>query len=357
MSGSGPRGFRKLRIAEVQPHPGGGAKSLFLEIGDAEQAGFRWKAGQHLTLGFVLGGREVRRCYSIFTSPHTGEPPGILVKQIANGPVSTHINEFLEAGDEIDVMPPFGGFLLEPDPSARRTYYMIGAGSGITPLHSMLQSVLVAEPHSTVHLIYGNRTPDTVLLRDRLDDLKRRHPNTLTVSHVLSRNPMFSGCKPWRTGRVDSGAVEAAIRDFPPYAQDTRYFVCGPGAMNRTVREALVGLDVPGERIRSESFGGGEGDDDTVSGCAATATIVMNGRTESVPIAAGQTVLQAARACGLQPPYSCQAGVCGACRADLRKGSVHMRSRAALDDGEIDMGAVLTCQSVATSTELELSFD
>ena len=332
------------------------AKTIVLDVPASLKKTFSWRAGQHVSLRFVLDGKEARRSYSISASPASGEPLQITVKRIRNGLVSNHVNDAVEAGSAIEVMPPFGGFCLDPGDRQRRTHYFFGAGSGITPLIAMIQSVLMAEPWSVVHLAFGNRNSDTILFRDLLADLAQVHPDRLNVRHVLSRPSFWSGFDYWRKGTVDKAAVEALIEESPPYAQDVQYHVCGPGDMNRVVRSALLSLDVPPSRVHMESYGGPADLDDTVEGIASTAEVTLDGHARTVPVAPAQTLLDAARAAGLAPPFSCQSGVCGACRAQLVRGSVHMRSRMALDDGEVAENVVLTCQSVATSATLSIKF-
>ncbi len=350
------RDFHALRVRERREEIKGAVTVVF-EVPEHLAEIFAWRPGQHLTLRFTLKGEEVRRSYSISASPVSGDPLQITVKRVAGGLVSNHINDRVRAGDTIDVMPPFGTFRLDPGDRLRRTHYFFGAGSGITPLVAMLQSVLIAEPYSVAHLIYGNRSADTILLKGRLEDLRARYPGRLTVSHVLSRPSMWSSFSHWRRGLVDKAAVEAAINENPPYAQDTQYYICGPGKMNQTVRDALMGLDVPANRLHMESYGGAIEVDGTITGVAAEARIHLSGCTHTVAIPQGQTILQATRAAGLSPPFSCQSGVCGACRANLVNGSVHMRARLALEDEEAAAGAILTCQSIATTGALSVVFE
>ena len=348
--------FHRLEVAEVRAETDA-AVSVMFDIPDRLKDAYRWRPGQHVTLRLKIDGEEVRRSYSISASPYSGDPLRITVKRVESGLVSNHINDTVAAGGTIDVMTPFGGFCLDPGETARRTHYFFGAGSGITPLFSMLHSVLLAEPHSTAHLIYGNADADTVIFREALDTLVEDHGGRLTVSHVLSNPSMWSWFSPWRTGIVDEAAVGAFVDANPPYAQDAQYYICGPGGMNGSVTVALMNLDVPAERIHSESFGAPDPADTSVEGIASEATIHVNGRAETMQIAQGETILRAARRAGMEPPYSCEAGVCGACRAKLTDGSAHMRSRAALEDDEIAAGYVLTCQAVPTSERIEVDYN
>ena len=351
------RDFHPMVVRDTRVEIGGLAKTIVFDIPSGLQETFAWRAGQHISVRFMISGDEVRRSYSISSSPDAGDPIQITVKRVKDGLVSNPVNDTVAAGAVIDVLPPFGGFHLYPARTLRRTHYLFGAGSGITPLNAMLRSVLEAEPWSVAHLVYGNRNADSILFREQLSDYAASCPNRLTVRHVLSRPSAWSGFDHWRRGVVDKSAVEALISEEPPYAQDVQYYICGPGGMNLAVRAALLATDVPPERIHMESYGGAVERDSSGEGIKARAAVTLGGRTRTVAIAQAQTLLAAVRAAGLDPPFSCQSGVCGACRARLTAGSVHMRALMALDDAEVKAGAVLTCQSVATSERLALTYD
>ena len=348
--------FHGLRVLETRAETDQ-ATSVIFDVPVALQATFCWRAGQHLTVRFDIGGEEVRRSYSISQTPVTGEPLRITVKRVKNGVVSNHINQGVKAGDTIEVMPPFGGFCLDPDESARRTHYFFGAGSGITPLFAMIRSVLEAEPHSVAYLAYGNVSADTIIFRDRLAELEQEAGGRLTVRHVLSKLSYWSSFEYWRRGIIDVEAVKAFIDDHQPYAQDAQYYICGPGTMNGAVKSALMNLDVPVQRIHVESYGGAVERDTSFEGVASVARVSLNGETMSIAVAPGQTVLDAVRVAGGTPRYSCQSGVCGACRARLDGGAVHLRARMALTDDEIANGAILTCQALAKTPELAISYN
>lgn len=349
------RDFHQLTVAAITPEIEGGATSVTFDVpaGLADQ--FHWQAGQHLTLRFMLDGGEVRRSYTIANPP--GAALRITVKRVPGGQVSNHIGDQLRVGDIVDVMPPFGGFTLPPGATARRTHYFFGAGSGITPLWAMINAVLAQEPHSVAHLIYGNAREDSILFRAPLEALEQAQPSRLTLRHLLSAPSLWSWFTPWRKGRLDAKAVAAAISETPPVAQDVHYWICGPGSMNGDVKSALMAMDVPANRIHMESFGGATALDTTVEGIAAQAQVTLKGVTHEVPVAKGQTLLEAALAAQLTPPFSCQSGVCGACRGRLTEGKVHLRARMALEDKEVEAGAILSCQAVATTSELKVDFD
>lgn len=350
--------FYKLRVLEIREEIGGQAKSVMFEVPAQLEGTFSWRPGKHLNLRFHLDGAEARRSYTISSSPFIGEPMRITVKRVKGGLVSNYINDHIEAGDEIEVMPPCGSFFLDPGQDERRTHYFFGAGSGITPLFSMIASVLHAEPHSVARLLYGNRNDKTILFQATLAELQEAFPNRFTVCHVLSAPSMMSWFTPWRIGKIDQEAIGAFIQENPPYAQDAQYYICGPGNMNQDLKRILnCHFDVPPNRIHMESFGGVQDVDDSIMGMEAALGITLSDKTHSVPVQANQTLLDAARQSGLTPPFSCQSGICGACKAQLASGSVHMRSRPALEDSEVEAGTILTCQAVATSEFLEINYD
>lgn len=347
--------FHPLIVAEVRPEIGGRATSIVFDVPAHLAETFRWTAGQHLTLRFDLSGGEERRCYTISNPPR--ERLRITVKRVEGGIVSNHIGDSLRPGDVVEVMPPFGGFTLVPSATARRTHYFFAGGSGITPVYAMIRAMLRHEPHSVAHLLYGNRSEREILFREELDGLAEAHPDRFTLRHVLSSQSLLSWFSPWRRGRIDGDAIRAAIEETPPVAQDAQYWVCGPGGMNAGVRDALMALDVPAGRIHMESFGDtAAAPADATLGVAATARVTLDGETHDVPVSPGQTILDAARTAGLAPPFACQSGVCGACRARLTEGKVHMRARMALEDPDIARGDILTCQAVAKTDRIALRF-
>lgn len=349
--------FYPLTVIETREEIGGQAKSVMFDVPAELQATFRWRAGQHLPFKFDINGEDVRRSYSISSSPVTGEPLRITVKRVKGGLISNHINDNVKAGDTILAMPPNGSFCLDAVQNQRRTHYFFGAGSGITPLYSMLTSVLTNEPHSSAHLIYGNNNAKSIIFADELAEWVAQSQGQLSVSHVLSNPSLWSGFDYWRKGIVDKAAIEALIGEHPPYAQDAQYYICGPGGMNQAVKAALMAIDVPANRIHMESYGDAAQADDSVKGIAAQAKITLEGKTHQLAIGDNQTVLAAAQQAGLEPPYSCQSGVCGSCKATLKSGEVHMRAHMALDDEEIAKGSILCCQAVALSPQLQIVYD
>ncbi len=210
--------FYRLQVAAIHQETAA-ATSVEFDLPESLHEIFRWRSGQHVTLRFQLTGEDVRRPYSISSSPWTGELLRITVQRVVDGRVSNHIHDSITVGSEIDVMPPFGGFCLDPVATHHRTHYFFGAGSGITPLYSMLRSVLEAEPRSSACLLYGNRDEKNIIFKQALADLAVGHSERLSVVHTLSSRSLWSSFQAW-TGRIDAGAVNRFIDQHPPYAQD-----------------------------------------------------------------------------------------------------------------------------------------
>ncbi|SDX72719.1 ring-1,2-phenylacetyl-CoA epoxidase subunit PaaE [Ruegeria halocynthiae] len=349
------RNFHALTVSEIRKDIDGAATNIMFDVPPALKDLFEWTSGQHLTIRLRINGEEHRRSYTISNPP--GSALRITLKRVKGGIVSNHIGDTLSAGDTVDIMPPFGQFTLIPGKLNRRTHYFYGAGSGITPLYAMIRSVLTEEPHSSAHLVFGNTDANSIMLRDEIEQMQAQYPQRFSVRHVLSRPALLSWFLPWRTGRLNAEAIQVSISETPPVAQDTQYWICGPGKMNSDVRSALLDLDVPDQRIHMESFGGDTESDMSVSGVEAEARIELNGATFDVPVRAGETILDAARSAGLNPPFSCQSGVCGACVALLQQGTVHMRNRMALEDDDISKGLILSCQSIATQDKISVRFE
>jgi len=349
---------KPIPVLSTEEQIGGLAKTVSFDVPENLRDQFTWTAGQHLTLCFHINGEEVRRCYTISSSPTSGDPLRITVKRVKGGLVSNHINDNVQKGHTVDLLPPGGSFQLIPEDTERRTHYFIGAGSGITPLFAMLHTVLTAEPYSQAHLLYANRNDESIIFSDTLRSLSESYPDRLTVSHIFSAPRLLSSFPYWKSGKIDATLLEKWITENSPYAQDCQYYLCGPGTMNRDLKLALQSLDVPSDRIHFESFGGGDSDDtnDGIKSCPATAQVTLDGKTHTVQIAQDQTILEAVRAAGLTPPFSCQSGICGQCQATLSSGTCEMKSHAALDDSDLETQKILTCQSLCTSPELEFIY-
>lgn len=335
------------------------AKEITFDIPQELKEKFTYKSGQYLTLKFNLKGEEVRRSYSLCSSPNE-DTLRIGVKRVKNGLVSNHINNNIKIGDTIEVMLPDGRFFADVKPQNYKTYYLFAGGSGITPVLSILKSVLHTEKHSFVNMIYANRSQDTIMFQSELEQLQAQYSDRFILVHYLSQ-PNTSWLKKetltFEKGRVDADAVQAFMNECPPYAQNTEYYICGPEKMKESIVKSLQNIDVPKSRIFIESFGGGETKEVTNIIENAQLNAILNGENVTTQIAKGKTILRALLDNGNNPPYSCEGGVCSSCMCKITKGEVAMKKNLALTEKEVESGYILSCQSVPLSNEIEVIFE
>lgn len=368
--------FHALPIAAVTPATAEAATVAFA-VPPALRDTFRYHAGQYVTLRFVINGKEERRAYSMSSSP-LEEHVAVTIKRVKGGVVSNHVLDQLKPGDAVDVMPPQGRFLVKTDGAAKRDYYLFGAGSGITPLMSIIRAVLEEEPKSRLHLYYGNRREETIIFRAELAELQRRYAGQLNVVHTLSRPKKrkagglkgFLGAKvtDWagQTGRISIRGVQEFLQAHPAAGSNRAFYVCGPGRMIDEVEQALLGLGVFKEHIHSERFvsahqAGKEAApvENSASdlGGGAQVQCKLQGQSYDLTLKPGQTILDGMLEAGAEPAYSCLAGACSTCMAKVTEGGVRMEVCFAIDDDEIAAGYVLTCQAHPTTPTVKVDFD
>jgi ring-1,2-phenylacetyl-CoA epoxidase subunit PaaE len=349
-------GFVRLRVAAVERLTRDSAAVTF-HVPDELAERFRFRPGQHLTLRRVVDGLDLRRTYSVCSSA-AGGPLRVAVKRLDGGLFSTWVLDGLAPGEELEVLPPTGRFGPDPDPRRARRYGLIAAGSGITPVLSIAWTVLEVEPQSDVVLLYGNRTSGDVMFLDELSDLKDRFPERLQVLHVLSREEQDSELL---SGRLDPERLQRLFSTLVPVDAVDEWYLCGPFGMVTEGRQTLLDVGVPPDRVHIELFHADpppprERRSD-VSGDAATVTVLLHGRSTTVPVERdGPSVLDAVLAVRADAPYACKGGVCGTCRARCVSGSVEMDVNYALEPDELAAGVVLTCQSHPTSDEVRLEY-
>jgi ring-1,2-phenylacetyl-CoA epoxidase subunit PaaE len=359
------REFEQLEIAEVRRETPE-AISVVFAVPEALRQAFRFKPGQHLTLRATLGGEELRRTYSICSGP--GEPhPRIAIKRIADGRFSNWANDTLGAGDRIDVMPPLGRFVLPESDGRARHIVAFAAGAGITPIIAMIKHALEREPATSFTLVYGNRTPQSILFRQELEDLKDRHLGRFILLNVLSHNEESSA--PLFEGRITADKVAALASSLFEPAEVAHFFLCGPGSLIKDTRNALLALGVPRERVHHEFFAPGGGAyrgksspsprlrGEGVSGAGTEAVAILDGIRHRFTVPPGGQVVDAALAAGIRVPYSCKGGMCCTCRARLVEGEAEMTTNYSLEPWEIERGFILTCQAVPKSDRLVVDYD
>jgi ring-1,2-phenylacetyl-CoA epoxidase subunit PaaE len=329
---------------------------------------FQFQPGQYLTLRATIHGADVRRSYSICsTRRHLDNKHELVVgiRPMTGGVFSNWAAQELKAGDTLSVMPAQGRFISKRPRALHRVGF--AAGSGITPILSIMASTLEDQPESKFTLIYGNRSMASVLFNEALQDLKDRYPGRLTLIHILSRQAQEAD---FLEGRLDGEKIRAIIDNLLPVKSMDEVFICGPEAMIEATQTALLSAGVPADRVYSERFTSPVLETLTpaarqavVAGSklpdagAVSLTIMLDGKPHRLQMGTNQRVLDVALAAGLDLPYSCKGGVCCTCRVKVMEGSVHMDKNFGLETWETEKGFVLSCQARPTSDTLVVSYD
>jgi len=349
--------FHRLRIADVRRETPD-CVSLAFEIPDEVAPEYRFVQGQHVALRAKLDGEETRRSYSICSGCDDDELR-VAVKKVPGGRFSIWVNETLKPGDIIDVMTPEGRFFTSLAPEREKNYVAFTAGSGITPVLSLIRTTLAREPRSRFTLVYGNRRQSSVMFHETLEDLKDRYLTRFRLYNVFSREEqdvdLFNG-------RIDADKVRAFLATLIPVTTIDEAFVCGPATMIDEVEQALLAAGVAPDHIHIERFGVPGATTaapiDDAEAAESKLTLVIGGVRREVEFHRGQhSILEAGRAAGLDLPYSCKGGMCSTCRGKLLEGQVRMAKNYALEPHEVAAGYVLTCQSYPLTERVFISYD
>lgn len=332
-----------------------------LNIPENLQSSFNFISGQYLTFEALINGENVRRSYSLCSAPDENLWQ-VAIKRVEGGRFSTFANESLHAGEKLQVMEPDGNFKLVTDVANKNHYVAFAAGSGITPIISMIKVVLRDEPNSKFTLFYGNRNVDSIIFREELDALKNQHLNRLSVHHILSKEKLGS---PLFFGRIDAQKCSRFGEVIFDPQEVHSFFLCGPSQMIFDVKDTLVGMGVDSQNVHFELFNTDdikvEKKDEEISFNPETeskVTIILDDESFDMPLAyGGSSVLDAALAAGADLPYACKGGVCSTCKAKVVEGEVIMDLNYALEPDEVENGFVLTCQSHPRSSTLTVNFD
>ena len=350
--------FHPLTITEVRRETAD-AVSLRFAVPAELADDYRFVQGQHLTLKTEIDGKEVRRSYSICAGVDDGELR-VAIKQVAGGLFSTWVNSgALKAGDTLDVMTPEGRFHSPLDGTNAKHYVAFAAGSGITPILSLIKTTLAREPHSRFSLVYGNRGSKSVMFAEALEDIKNRHLTRFTMYTLFSRETqdieLFNG-------RLDRAKVAAFVDTLIPVPDVDEAFICGPGAMIDEVEAGLLAAGLPADRIHLERFGVPDAapahHSEPGDAAEATITLIQDGLKRQVAFGKNDpSILDVALAAGMDLPYACKGGVCCTCRAKVLEGEVRMDKNYALEQSDLDAGYVLTCQAHPLTERVVISFD
>ena len=355
--------FHALRVLRIEPDTPE-AVIVSFEVPAALREVFGYTQGQYLTLRATIDGQDLRRSYSICAGVDDAELR-VGVRKVRGGVFSNWINTRLQPGDSVQVMAPQGRFFVPIEPDARRHHLGIAGGSGITPILSIMKTVLAREPASRFTLIYGNRGLKSTMFKEEIEDLKDRYLTRLVLHHVFSDEHTDA---PINMGLMDRAKIGAFLRALVFPSTIDHAYVCGPFQMNDEAEAALLAAGVPEDRIHIERFGVPQQATGPVGAVVHEAkpgdaersriVIVRDGLRREIEFSRDQpSILDAASAAGLEVPFSCTSGVCGTCRAKVLEGDVRMERNFALGKQEVAAGFVLTCQAHPMTERVVLSFD
>ncbi len=350
--------FHSLKVIDVVRETAD-AVSVAFEVPANLKQDYKYKQGQYLTLKFNIKGEELRRSYSICSSPVDENELRVAIKKVKDGRASTYINDNLKIGDMVEVMIPMGNFFTEMNAVNKKNYVLFGGGSGITPMLSILKTVLKSEPNSRITLFYGNNDESSIIFKKQIEQLSVVNSDRLNVVHVLNTPP--EGHPEKLKGMMTKEKNIELVKDYVDVSLDNEYFICGPGLMMENVVNALKELKINETKVHIEYFTAPVNADEikpsgnTAKG--ASATIIIDGDEHPVVLEENETILEAAIRIGLDAPYACQGGSCCTCRALLQEGKVEMAVNYALSASEVKQGFILTCQSRPTTDKVVVNYD
>lgn len=351
--------FHRLTVDDLRRETSD-AISLTFAIPDELADDYAFASGQYLTLRTTIEGEEVRRSYSICSSPDDRELR-IAVKKVDGGAFSSWALDELKSGDTLDVMTPTGRFGVAHAPDEARIHVGFAAGSGITPIMSIIRGILARELKSRFFLFYGNRATSGVLFRQALEELKDRFMGRFSVLHVLSQEEQDL---PILHGRLDREKAAVLLRSMVPAEAIDHVFICGPLAMSEEIAATCAELGIAAERVHVERFVSGLGGKPRPKAVIAPsappkaiASLIVDGKRKEVPIAEGEAILDAALRAGMDLPYACKGGMCSTCRAKVVEGVTEMDVNYSLEPWELKAGFVLTCQAHPVSDRVVVDYD
>ncbi|MCS6821840.1 MAG: ferredoxin--NADP reductase [Microscillaceae bacterium] len=338
----------QLKVKSIIPQTDQAIQVIFEQ---PEQERLAYKAGQFLTFLLNIEGEEFRRAYSLCSSPFANEPPSVAIKRVAEGKVSNFLNDTLKEGYTLTSLPPKGVFTTDLSAHQKRHFVFFAGGSGITPIFSLLKSVLLVEKESKVSLIYANRNIHSIIFKQDLEQWQQQYANRFQMIHILEQAPSLSWQYP--TGYLTPEMIKELLAQLPQMnIRDTEYFMCGPAPMMQIIEQSFVQLGIPKEKLRKENFAlspeeSAQGIESQTNILTTTSdflvTIHYEGLTHQVIVKPTQTILEAALKQGIQLPYSCQSGLCTACMGKCIQGKVKLDEEDALTPKELEQGYILTC--------------
>ncbi len=355
--------FQALKVKDVRQETPD-CVSIAMDVPGSQTQLFQFEPGQYLTFKAIIDGTEVRRSYSICSSPGDGELR-VAVKRVENGKFSTYANESIKVGDILEVMPPMGKFTHKKSSGSHKEYLAFVSGSGITPVMSIMKSVLENEPNSHFTLIYGNRSKGSIIFREAIEALKNKYMQRLRIYYLLSREyieiPLFTGrinaakCKEFCDSLIDVNTIDES-------------FICGPEEMILSVKQQLIDSGLGADKIHIELFTSPDqpkathdvwvAAQESNKGAMSSVSITLDGTTFTMDVPfVGESILDAALRNGADLPYACKGGVCCTCRARVMEGEAEMEVNYALEHDEVEKGFILTCQAHPRTERVVIDFD
>lgn len=355
--------FHKVNIKEIKRETPE-AVSVAFEIPENLKKDFQYRGGQYVNVKLTLSGEEVIRSYSLSSCLETDEEWRVAVKLLEGGKASGHFNNNARVGDEIELSAPEGKFVVENLGSETREHVFFAAGSGITPVRSMVKSILQSEPESRCVLFYGNRDEENVIFKDELEALAEKEGERFTMHYAFSR--MNGAAKKYgehAEGRIDGDKAMSLLKSYVALETHPVFYVCGPTGMMSAVENTLETLRVGKDRIKKEYFetpdepGGKEKEELSAKPVRSKATIILDDEEFEVDVEPGVTVLDACTNNDIDAPYSCRGGVCSTCMAKVEEGKASMRLNYVLTEDEVEEGYILTCQSEPLTPTIKVDYD
>ena len=345
--------FYKLSIKEIIKETAD-AVSILFNVPEELKSHYTFVAGQYVNLKVTLDGQEIRRAYSICSAPKSGELR-IAVKSIKTGFFSKFANEKLAVGNVIEVGTPEGKFTFEPKTDRQKNYAAFVAGSGITPVFSILKSVLEEEPNSTFVLVYGNKSEKDTIFHNQLHDLQLQYVGRLFVQYVYSQSTADNAL----LGRIDHTTVNFILKNKHAEMEFSKFYLCGPEEMINLVSNTLKENNISDSDIKFELFSTSSNNKEATSGADGHTkiSILVDSEETTFEMSQQQTVLEAALKQGLDVPYSCQGGICSSCICRITEGAAEMKKNQILNDAEVAEGLTLACQTYPITTTITIDFD
>ncbi|MCX6351554.1 MAG: ferredoxin--NADP reductase [Bacteroidetes bacterium] len=353
--------FQKIKINKITHET---ADAISIHFQNPDRSIYHYIPGQYLTLKIDINGKNYNRAYSLCANPNDADNLIVTVKRMEGGLASNHLNATIKEGMEMEVLPPMGNFTATMDAGHQNHYVLIGAGSGITPLMSILRTALQQEPQSKITLVYGNKSLDSIIFKNDLETLQNQYPERLQLIHTLTRvGDEWQG----RRGRLHQALVkEIVTTDVKDFGLKKQFYICGPSGMIEQASLALKEIGFSKEQVHEEHFTAAlshpmedekpqeEASDKVIE---RQVTIILDGVEKVVTVTPSNSILEAGLDNDLDPPYACMIGSCCTCKAKLVSGKVVMDDREGLTDAEIRDGYVLTCQSHPLTADVVVNYD